>query len=178
MLSDLCGGVATLTVGGAQADAYTTYVDTACRTALKEGTASGVVEYLQGNLTAEATRTRAFTLPEAHGGPSKAFDYVFDFTGEESDVSEVVHIERTLRLALLLGQEAAKRNVGVNVRVLASCYKSTGSPKAKVGQEGVVSETWGVKAAWYHEAGRGLAQIPGYVDSHLLVPRSSSRPCQ
>lgn len=38
-----------------------------------------------------ATRKKAFTLPEAHGGPAKAFDWVFDFTGEsEFDLPEAV----------------------------------------------------------------------------------------
>lgn len=36
-----------------QADAYTTYVDSNAREALKKGVASGVVEYVQGNLLTE-----------------------------------------------------------------------------------------------------------------------------
>ena len=36
-----------------QADAYTTYVDSNAREALKKGVASGVVEYVQGNLFTE-----------------------------------------------------------------------------------------------------------------------------
>lgn len=93
-----------------------TYVDAAARVAIKQ---TGVVEYLQGNLLTEgvfaafsslelsagsrscghfanrsplaATRTKAFTLPETHGGPSKSFDIVFDFTGESDfELPEVV----------------------------------------------------------------------------------------
>lgn len=35
------------------ANAYTTYVDTACREAFKKGTQEGIVEYVQGNLLTE-----------------------------------------------------------------------------------------------------------------------------
>ena len=150
-----------------------TYVDAAARVAIKQ---TGVVEYLQGNLLTEgelrlqvhererthsrafanhsrltATRTKAFTLPEAHGGPTKGFDLVFDFTGESDfELPEVVHVERTLRLALLLGQTAVQHAVGCYVRVLTEFYRLAGGKKGKVGEDGV-GEPWGVRASWYQD---------------------------
>ncbi|KAK4698968.1 hypothetical protein P7C70_g7303, partial [Phenoliferia sp. Uapishka_3] len=145
-----------------QVGAYTTYVDVDARAALKEGVASGVVEYVQGNLLTEATRTKVFTLPNAHGGPSQGFSTVFDFTGEHDfELPEAVHVERTLRLALLLGQTAVANNVGVYLRGISTLYKLAGGKKGKVGGTDGVSEPWGVRAGWYHEAARGLAQIKG-----------------
>ncbi|GJN87141.1 hypothetical protein Rhopal_000086-T1 [Rhodotorula paludigena] len=144
------------------ADAYTTYVDTACRAALKSGTEKRTVEYLQGNLLTEPMRERAFTLPEAHGGASKGFDWVFDFTGEtDFNAPEVVHVERTLRLALLLGQSAVKHKVGAYVRALPSFYRLVKDKKGKVGAEGEAAAPWGVMSSWHHEAARGLANMEG-----------------
>ncbi|SCZ93541.1 BZ3500_MvSof-1268-A1-R1_Chr6-3g08727 [Microbotryum saponariae] len=179
-----------------QAEAFTCYVDAETRHALKQ---ADRVEYMQGNLLTSAMRTRAMTLPEAHGGPSKGFDYVFDFTGEADfslpgsvrhsrpgnseavadrslpppicelkPPSELgfsnraqVQVERTLALALALGQSAVEHDVGVYVRLLATQYKVVGDKKAKVGEEGSIAEPWGVRAAWFHEAARGLASIKG-----------------
>ncbi|KAM0754794.1 hypothetical protein T439DRAFT_321839 [Meredithblackwellia eburnea MCA 4105] len=145
-----------------QADAYTTYVDVNTRAALKKGVETGVAEYVQGNLLTDSTRTKVFTLPAAHGGPSKGFDYVYDFSGEvDYELKDAVHIERTLKLALLLGQSAVEHCAGVYLRSLAGLYKVAGGKKGKVGDEGIVSEPWGTKASWHHEAARGLAQIKG-----------------
>ncbi|SGY16512.1 BQ5605_C012g06891 [Microbotryum silenes-dioicae] len=135
-----------------QAEAFTCYVDAETRQALKQ---ADRVEYMQGNLL-----TSAMTLPEAHGGPSKGFDYVFDFTGEaDFSLPDSVQVERTLALALALGQSAVEHNVGVYVRLLATQYKVVGDKKAKVGEEGSIAEPWGIRAAWFHEAARGLALI-------------------
>ncbi|ORY74263.1 hypothetical protein BCR35DRAFT_293345 [Leucosporidium creatinivorum] len=141
----------------------TTYLDLDARQALSKGSKEGKVEYLQGNLLTEATRTKAFTLPEAHGGPAKGFDYVFDFTGEHDySLPDAVHIERTLRLALLLGKSAVDFKVGAYVRLLATQYKLAGDKKGKVGEQGEGSaEPWGVRAGWLHESARGLAKIEG-----------------
>ncbi|KDE04910.1 hypothetical protein MVLG_04667 [Microbotryum lychnidis-dioicae p1A1 Lamole] len=142
-----------------QAEAFTCYVDAETRQALKQ---ADRVEYMQGNLLTSAMRTRAMTLPEAHGGPSKGFDYVFDFTGEaDFSLPDSVQVERTLALALALGQSAVEHNVGVYVRLLATQYKVVGDKKAKVGEEGSIAEPWGIRAAWFHEAARGLALIKG-----------------
>jgi len=72
-----------------------------------------------------------------------------------------VHIERTLRLALLLGKSAAECKVGAYVRMLATQYKLAGDKKGKVGEEGAIAEPWGVRAGWLHESARGLAKIEG-----------------
>ncbi|GAA6049005.1 hypothetical protein JCM3770_005435 [Rhodotorula araucariae] len=146
-----------------QADAYTTYVDTDCRAALKKGIEAGTVEYVQGNLLTNAMRNKAYTLPEAQGGPSKSFDWVFDLTGEtDFSVPEVVHLERTLRLALLLGRSAVAHNVGVYVRALTPFYRLDGGDKqGKVGAEGSTAVPWGTMASWHHEAARGLAKMEG-----------------
>ncbi|BGP38313.1 hypothetical protein JCM10450v2_002259 [Rhodotorula kratochvilovae] len=145
-----------------QADAYTTYVDTDCRAALKKGVEAGTVEYVQGNLLTDAMRNKAFTLPDTHGGPDKGFDWVFDFTGEtDFSVPEVVHLERTLRLALLLGASAVAHKAGVYVRALSPFYRLEGDKKGRVGAEGTTATPWGTMASWHHEAARGLAKMDG-----------------
>ncbi|BGP14227.1 hypothetical protein JCM10213_005882 [Rhodosporidiobolus nylandii] len=146
------------------AGAYTTYVDGLAREALKKGTEDGTIEYLQGNLLTEATREKAFTLPEKFGGPGKGFSYVLDFTGEtDFNLPEVVHLERTLRLALLLGQDAVKHKVGAYLRLLQPFYKLKEEKKGgKVGAKGAApAEPWGTMAGWWHEAARGLAKMDG-----------------
>ena len=72
-----------------QADAYTTYVDTDCRKALRTGVDRGTVELVQGNLLTQATRDKAFTLPDnfkigtaSDSSTINGFDWVFDFSGE------------------------------------------------------------------------------------------------
>ncbi|SCV67661.1 BQ2448_5272 [Microbotryum intermedium] len=137
-----------------QAEAFTCYIDAETRQALKQ---VDRVEYMQGNLL-----TSAMTLPEVYGRISKGFDYVFDFTGEgDFSLPDSVQVERTLALALALGQSAVDHNIGVYVRLLATQYKVVGDKKAKVGEEGSVAEPWGVRAAWFHEAARGMALIKG-----------------
>ncbi|GAA6042678.1 hypothetical protein JCM8097_003740 [Rhodosporidiobolus ruineniae] len=146
------------------AGAYTTYVDTAAREALKKGAEDGTVEYLQGNLLTEATREKAFTLPEKYGGAEKGFSFVFDFTGEtDFEAPEIVHIERTVRLALLLGRDAVKHKAGAYLRTLQPFYKLKDEKKgAKVGTPGAGdAEPWGTLAGWWHEAARGLAKLEG-----------------
>ena len=108
------------------------------------------------------TREKAFKLPEKFG--NKGFDFVFDFTGESSTVSDIVFIERTLRLSLLCCQTAAQSNVGGYVRLLSELYKTVGGEKGqRVGEEGVETECWGKRAGWIQESARGLAKIQGYV---------------
>ncbi|GAA5902675.1 hypothetical protein JCM8208_007038 [Rhodotorula glutinis] len=155
-----------------QADAYTTYVDTDCRTHLRTAVDHGTVELVQGNLLAQATRDKAFALPdkltasEPDSATTKGFDWVFDFSGEtDFGAPEIVHIERTLRLALLLGQSAVTHHAGVYVRTLTPFYRIDGDDKkARVGGPGA-SEAgampWGTMASWHHEAARGLASIDG-----------------
>lgn len=116
----------------------------------------------------EATRTKVFTLPEAHGkGSEKGFDYVFDFTGEaDFRAPDIVHVDRTLRLALLLGEAAVNAKVGAYVRALPSFSKlksdSENKKGLKVGSEGAGDvEPWGTLSKWHHEAARGLAKIQG-----------------
>ncbi|GAA5982380.1 hypothetical protein JCM11641_006964 [Rhodosporidiobolus odoratus] len=143
------------------AGAYTTYVDANAREALKKGTEDGSVEYIQGNLLTEATRAKAFSLPEKYGS---SFSLVFDFTGEtDFNLPEVVHLERTLRLALLLGQDAVTNKVGAYLRTLQPFYKLKDEKKGmKAGSTGAsVAEPWGTMAGWWHEAARGLARIEG-----------------
>ncbi|KAL8286398.1 hypothetical protein RQP46_004415 [Phenoliferia psychrophenolica] len=145
-----------------QADAYTCYVDVNTRAALKKIVLDGKGEYVQANLLSEPSRTKVFKLPDAHGGPAKGFDYVFDFTGEaDFELPDAVHVERTLRLALLLGKTAVENNVGVYVRGIATLYKLAGGKKGKVGGADGPSEPWGTRSGWQHEAGRGLALIKG-----------------
>lgn len=73
-----------------------------------------------------------------------------------------VHIERTLKLAILLGQTAVAHKVGIYNRVLSAFYRVPDDKKAKVGADGAaVSEPWGRQASWTHEAARSLALIPG-----------------
>ncbi|GAA6064749.1 hypothetical protein JCM10212_001601 [Sporobolomyces blumeae] len=150
-----------------QADAYTFFADSRAREALKAGTESGTLEYVQGNLLTEATRTKAFELPDAHGGKAKGFDYVFDFTGEaDFRAPDIVHVERTLRLALLLGETAVAANVKAYVRVLPSFSKLKSDSEIKkglkVGSEGAGDvEPWGTLSTWHHEAARGLAKMEG-----------------
>ncbi|GAA5913592.1 hypothetical protein JCM6882_001695 [Rhodosporidiobolus microsporus] len=146
------------------AGAYTTYVDADAREALKTGTEKGTVEYVQGNLLTDATREKAFTLPDKFGGPDKGFSFVFDMTGEQDfQAPEIVHLERTLRLALLLGRSAVAHKVGSYVRLLQPFYKLKDEKKGvKVGDKAAgVSEPWGTLAGWWHEAARGLAKIEG-----------------
>lgn len=113
-------------------------------------------------LARAATRTSAFTLPDPHGGPTKGFDVVYDLTGEDDfALPDAVHIERTLRLALLLGQAAVQHHAGVYVRALSTLYQLPGGKKGKVGEGEAGAEPWGVRAKWFHEAARGLALIPG-----------------
>ncbi|KAK4053472.1 hypothetical protein OIV83_001639 [Microbotryomycetes sp. JL201] len=132
----------------------TVYLDARTKAALKTGQA----EYLQGNLLTEG-KERAFWLPDAHGGSGRGFDVVLDFTGEaDFDLSDAVHIERTLKLALGLGNTAAATKVGAYIRVLPSQYKTN---KSKVGeQDSGPAEPWGVRARWHQEAARALAAIP------------------
>lgn len=113
------------------------------------------------------TRTSAFTLPESllsDGSGRKGFDYIFDFTEETSyELPSSVQIERTLKLALLLGETATQSNVGIYIRTLSSFYKVIkGSKKDQVkeGEEEKL-ECWGGNAAWRHEAARGLAKMKG-----------------
>ncbi|GAA5872671.1 hypothetical protein JCM8547_003726 [Rhodosporidiobolus lusitaniae] len=150
------------------AGAYTVFVDPLAREVLKRGAGDGTVEYVQGNLLTEATRVAAFTLPDKHGGPDKGFDLVYDFTGEQDFNSpEVVHLERTLRLALLLGTAAIVHKSGAYLRLLQPFYKlKDGADKkgAKVdgGKGGAgEAEPWGTLAGWWHEAARGLAKMEG-----------------
>ena len=86
-----------------------------------------------------------------------------------------VHVERTLKLALLLGQSAVDAKVGVYLRLLASQYKTDKDKKGKVGEPGAEhpSEPWGCRASWFHEAARGLAQIQGCALGDDLVPPPS-----
>lgn len=82
-----------------QADAYTTYVDSDTRNALRNGVQQGTVELVQGNLLQDATRDKAFALPDQHGGPAKGFDWVFDFTGEtDFSTPEIVRAPPSLLL--------------------------------------------------------------------------------
>ncbi|BGP23139.1 hypothetical protein JCM10295v2_002033 [Rhodotorula toruloides] len=151
------------------ANAYTTYVDTACRDAFKKGTQDGTVEYLQGNLLTEAMRMRAFTLPDRYSDDGKSFDWIFDFTGETNfEAPEAVHVERTLQLALLLGAAAVKHKVGAYVRGMPCFYRLRDDKKGKVGDEGTVSEPWGTMTSWHHEAARGLAKLE---DLNLVLVR-------
>ncbi|GAA5840634.1 hypothetical protein JCM11251_004173 [Rhodosporidiobolus azoricus] len=152
------------------AGAYTTYVDADARETLKKGTEEGTVEYVQGNLLTEATRVKAFRLPDKFGGPSTGFSHVFDFTGEtDFNAPELVQLERTVRLALLLGQTAVAHKVGSYVRLLQPFYKPREEKKGvKVGDKGVVAEPWGTLAGWWHEAARGLAKMD---DLNLVLLR-------
>lgn len=110
-----------------------------------------------------AARTAAFTLPDAHAGPTKSFDYVFDFTGEHDfDLPEPVHVERTIKLAIALGRTALVHKVGVYARILSPFYRLPGDKKGQVGApDGAAAEPWGVRAAMHHEAARALALIDG-----------------
>ncbi|KAM0788503.1 hypothetical protein ACM66B_001634 [Microbotryomycetes sp. NB124-2] len=132
----------------------TVYLDDRTKNAIKSSRA----EYMQGNLLTEATRQRAFSLPEKYGGPAKGFDAVFDFTGESDfELTDGVHVERTLKLALALGQTAKDSKVGIYVRVLPCQYKTS---RSRVGaEESGAIEPWGVRAQWHQEAARGLAKI-------------------
>ncbi|GAA5834684.1 hypothetical protein JCM9279_007081 [Rhodotorula babjevae] len=158
-----------------QADAYTTYVDTDCRHHLRTAVDTGTAELVQGNLLTQATRDKAFALPDKlanHAGSdsatttTKGFDWVFDFSGETDFAApDVVHIERTLRLALLLGQSAVAHHAGVYIRTLTPFYRVEGDDKkGRVGGAGaseVGAAPWGTMASWHHEAARGLASIDG-----------------
>ncbi|GAA6023992.1 hypothetical protein JCM11491_002873 [Sporobolomyces phaffii] len=146
-------------------DAYTFFADARVRQTLKAGAADGTIEYIQGNLMTDAIRTKVFTLPEAHGGPDKGFDYVFDFTGEaDFRAPDLVHVDRTLRLALLLGKAAVTAKVGVYVRAMPSFSKLKADSEIKkglkVGSEGAGdAEPWGTLSKWHHEAARSLAKL-------------------
>jgi hypothetical protein len=77
-----------------------------------------------------------------------------------------VHLERTLRLSLLLGSAAVAHKAGVYVRTLQPFYKLSKDEVKKglkVGSKEAKSEAepWGTLAGWWHEAGRGLAKIEG-----------------
>ncbi|GAA5934128.1 uncharacterized protein JCM15063_000562 [Sporobolomyces koalae] len=144
------------------AGAYTFFADPDLRRILEKGSEDGTVEYIQGNLLVQATRTKVFTLPDARDG--KGFDHVYDFTGEtDFRAPDLVHVDRTLRLALLLGQAAIDGRVGAYVRTLPSFYKlkSDESKKGlKVGSERAGdAEPWGTLSRWWHEAARGLAKL-------------------
>ncbi|KAK4058510.1 hypothetical protein OIO90_000672 [Microbotryomycetes sp. JL221] len=135
----------------------TVYLDKKTQQALRAAAQRGEAQYVQGNLLTQVTRAQAFTHPD---GAGKGFDVVFDFTGESDfDASEAVHVERTLKLAIALGQTAAESNVGVYVKVLPSQVKVT---KGKVGDVGSgIAEPWGIRAQWHHEAARSLGQVSG-----------------
>lgn len=70
-----------------------------------------------------------------------------------------VHIERTLKLALLLGQSAVESEAGVYLRMLATQYKAATGSK----DTGLELEPFGTRAEWMHEAARGLAKMEGSV---------------
>jgi len=91
-----------------------------------------------------------------------------------------VHVERTLRLALLLGEAAVKAKVGAYIRTLPTFSKLKSDSEAKkglkVGSEGAGdAEPWGTLSKWHHEAARGLAKLDGWVASIsvLLFRRNS-----
>jgi hypothetical protein len=148
---------------------FLAYIDPISRKVFQQGKG---VEYVQGNLliqgtallrasclqsrgqgvtsptsfSATETRTKVFTRPD---DPAKAYDYVFDFTGETDYGAEEivsghpsspscqlisllleltvlqVHIERTAKLAAHLGRAAAsKGGVKAYVRILGSEYQA------------------------------------------------------
>lgn len=78
-----------------------------------------------------------------------------------------VHVDRTLRLALLLGAAAVQAKVGAYVRLLPSFSKLKSDSEIKkglkVGSDGAGdAEPWGTLSKWHHEAARGLAKLEGY----------------
>ncbi|GAA6021893.1 hypothetical protein JCM10207_004536 [Rhodosporidiobolus poonsookiae] len=158
------------------ANAYTTYVDDRAREVLKRGAQDGTVEYLQGNLLTQATRDKVFCLPASQASPSDpsaGFDYILDFTGEpDFSAPSLVHAERTVRLALCLGQSAVKHRARAYVRLVQPFYKLRDAKKdARVGEEGAgVAGPWGRLAGWWHEAARGLANME---DLPLVLLRPS-----
>lgn len=149
------------------ADAYTVFMDPRAKETLKAGSENDTIEYIQGNLLTESIRTKVFTLPAAHGGSEKSFDYVFDFTGESDfRAPDIVHVDRTLRLAVLLGESAVRAKVKAYVRALPSFSKLKSDSEIKkglkVGSEGAGDvEPWGTLSKWYHEAARSLAKLDG-----------------
>ncbi|CCM03854.1 uncharacterized protein FIBRA_06003 [Fibroporia radiculosa] len=122
------------------------------------------VSYRQANLTVPATVAACFDPPEGQ----EPYSYVFDLTGEvQWDRPEKVQINNTLRVARLLGQEAARRGVQAYVRIMHPYYecKEKGAHDEK---EDVKPD--GVLGTWWHETLRTLGAIEGL---NLVVVRKA-----
>ncbi|KAF7322530.1 NAD dependent epimerase dehydratase family protein [Mycena chlorophos] len=124
---------------------------------------SKVVEYKQANLTVPATIAQMYDPPAGQ----EPYDYVFDFTGEvQFDRTEMIQIDRTCNVALLLGQEAARRKVKAYCRLSLPFYE-TSSKGAHDEKEDIKPD--GVRGTWWHEALRMLAAIE---DLNLVILRT------
>ncbi|PCH38678.1 hypothetical protein WOLCODRAFT_23505 [Wolfiporia cocos MD-104 SS10] len=124
------------------------------------------VEYRQANLTIPSTVAGCFEPPA--GSAPDARTYVFDLTGEiQWDRPEAVQIAHTLRVARLVGQEAARRGVAAYVRMMHPFYecKEKGAHDEK---EDVRPD--GVHGTWWHETLRTLGAIDGL---NLVIVRKA-----
>ncbi|KAJ7286050.1 hypothetical protein C8J57DRAFT_1286588 [Mycena rebaudengoi] len=120
------------------------------------------LEYRQANLTVAATISSMFDPPEGQA----PYDYVFDFTGEvQYDRTEMIQIDRTCKVARMIGLESAKRKVKSHIRLQHAFYetpsKGSHDEKEDVKPDGVVG-------IWWHETLRMLAAIE---DLNLVILR-------
>lgn len=67
-----------------------------------------------------------------------------------------VHIQQTMHVARLLGEEAARREVKAYIRVTHSYYET---PEKGAHDEKETIKPVGVRGIWWHEATRVLASI-------------------
>ncbi|CAD6891639.1 unnamed protein product [Tilletia controversa] len=126
-------------------------------------------EYKQANLTNRDAAQAVFRTPDG-----KAYDFVFDLTGEGAglgtDLSHQMLFDRTTKLARQLAQISAKEGVRAHVRDTGGYLTiKPDEPAIKEGQVGgrtVKSK----KALWWSEAERAAADVPGL---NLVITRSA-----
>ncbi|KAE8212002.1 hypothetical protein CF327_g4316 [Tilletia walkeri] len=126
-------------------------------------------EYKQANLTNRETAQSVYRTPDG-----KAYDFVFDLTGEGAglgqNLSSQMLLDRTTKLARQLAQISAQEGVRAHVRDTGGYLTiKPDEPAIKEGQVGgrtVKSK----KAFWWHEAERAAADVPGL---NLVITRSA-----
>jgi hypothetical protein len=132
----------------------------------KEMLKNPIVQYQQVNLTVPAGVAKAFDPPEGQ----QPFKYVIDFTGENRyDRPDAIQIDHTVKLARLVGLEAAKRKVAAYVRISCAFYET--SIEKKIASEKAELKPVSVRGKWWHEMLRSLAAIE---DLNLVILRFGS----